>query len=286
MLSGRIYIWADKRLLVDYLVGARAAGLIVYGVFVASLVGLGVLRGPDIQPSSTGAVILVVAPISVLYLLIRQRLGAWYLFPNRLAWRTMSITVGILLFSSLIIGAAGILQGDYELIGLGQWWKLDALAKLEPVLGPLSVASVATVGTSTLFLTAVKESTNLPALPAADLVSNLRALRDRLAAISRHTIWTTPSTPNSEYPDLKKTLDGALINVGHLVDLVPRGKCRHGLYTRLKHDLGTLLICINKIENAEQKWYDFIGEQNRPALGTNETSWRSSVQRLRKVFRG
>ena len=177
------YLHSNRRLRYDYQLGLRGWGLVIYGVLPASLATLGA-RVPILPGESRELVfalaVLGVAPLAVLYLLIRQRLAHWYLSPDYLGSRSAVTTALIFLLSSAVCGAAGLANGEYVILPARQWLSLGPDGPW-PAIGKSSLLGlVVLVGSSTLFLIAVKDVGGLPALPSKQFVERLRSLRDAL----------------------------------------------------------------------------------------------------------
>src|ERR1051326_7285094 len=201
MLGHNAYFATNRWLKLDYLLGLRAFGLIVYGALPASLGALGAFKTPDQSVLDSKIGVSAIIPISVVALipvvltfaLVRQRLANWYLLPVYLNVRAVVITVGIILISSVVVFATGFLVGTYQLIPVSTWKNLSVLEKLRPALECLLLSFAYLVGSSTLFLTVVKEDGSLPLLPAKQEVDDLRSLRASLKEALTNPLHTQRS---------------------------------------------------------------------------------------------
>jgi hypothetical protein len=188
MDGGKKYLRKTKLLRFDYVVGLRAFGLVIYGALPASLGALGAFKAPDqtVLESKIGVAAIpyiscvALIPVLLTFVLVRQRLANWYLLPAYLNTRAVVITVGIILVSSLVVLANGLLVGTYELGSFSHWRSLPWLEKIKPAMECLLLSFAYLVGSSTLFLTVVKEDGSLPLLPGKQEVENLALLRASL----------------------------------------------------------------------------------------------------------
>src|ERR1041384_1214291 len=187
----------DKMILpLDHLFGLRAYGLVVYGALPASLGALGAFKPPDQATLSSRigfaalpyicAVALI--PVVLTYVLVRQRLANWYLLRDYLWVRAVAITTAIIAVSSLVCAANGLLLGTFRWVGIRGWWTTPFHDKAWPIGVCLLLSFAYLVGSSTLFLTVVKEDGNLPLLPSRDEVDNVAGLRQSLRDISTSEI--------------------------------------------------------------------------------------------------
>ena len=241
------YLISNRRLQVDYLLGYRAWPLVLYGALPSSLAALGVLKVPELTAGrSPFLVALAAAPMVVMFLLVRQRLGAWYLMSNWLWARSVVITLMVLVLSTIVSWAAGMLDGRYD-----PWY--DAGAWTES----LRLGIVALVASSALFMTAIKETGGLPALPSRELVSDLGKLRASLVQIQRDDIWTrAPSDAEiaaalGPMSGLRKKAQGAATNVAARYS---RRSGDHTLYNRLDKNLTMLEDALGDVVALQNQW--------------------------------
>src|SRR5262249_29500568 len=153
---------------------------------------------PKFKPGSAELLLplltMSLVPLLVLYLLLRQRLAAFYLLSVGLTTRTVVMTLGILFTSSVISGAAAVVHGRYELISVPKLWNGASGFMWRPILEAYLLGIVALIGSSTLFMTAVKDAGGLPGLPSAEFVKEISSLRTALAGIQGHAVWREPQS--------------------------------------------------------------------------------------------
>lgn len=235
------FLESNRGLKFDYLPGLRARGLVLYGILPASLAALGLLQvqavGSKFEGDNWPFIFLAVVPLVVLYLIVRQRLRAWYLLERHLWARTAMIALLILAFSSTISWAGGALAPDVApttgvsvLLAKGTvsspWWT----QLFEAVL----LGLVVLVASSTLFMTVIKESGDLPGLPSADFVTHLGALRNSLAVLWRDDIWREEVGASATF---QNDLRIARENAGKLSLTSPKGSAQQGFFEDLARDL-------------------------------------------------
>ena len=136
----------------SYSLGRRGWGLVLYGDLPASLVCLGVIKVPALTPeadllsiTSLSLIAIAAIPLTISFLLVRQRMAAWYLLADRLTSRTILVWAAIAVCSAIVTWGA-------------VYVKAKAKQGQEPCFTEVALTTVAIlVGSSTLFLTAVKE---------------------------------------------------------------------------------------------------------------------------------
>jgi hypothetical protein len=172
-----------QRLSFDQILGLRGWGLILYGSLPANLALLGAL---EVKLGDVAAVQKYLIPVSFLpvfvtYLLIKNRQAAWFLTRDFLIARSLITTGLILILSTIISGASGVLRGRYTFSGSGSRWLGTSEAYL------FGVASL--VITSTLFMTVLSKDSDLPGLPSSKFVELLREIRADLRKVKLSPIW-------------------------------------------------------------------------------------------------
>jgi hypothetical protein len=172
---------------IDPIVGLRAWGLILYGALPANLALLGTLEVKlrsinELFPFLIPASLL---PLTVTFLLIRNRQKDWYLTTDYLGVRSVVTTVLIVLCATLISGASGILQGKYKfsLSSIGTHEHIAAIA--ESFL--FGVGSL--VITSTLLMTIFTKNTDLPGLPSSKIIELIASIRKKIIQLKTDPIW-------------------------------------------------------------------------------------------------
>ena len=186
------YFRSNFRLSIDYVTGYRAWGLLLYGTLPSSLAALGILQIPSLNDepvlSLPFGIVLAIAPLVAMFLLVRQRLSAWYLMGDMLWVRSLVLAAGILLLSSSVSMSAGLLRGSYTPDDF--CWTPEFFWK--PIIESLLLGIVALVASSALFITAIKEAGGLPGIPSIQQVSDLNVLRQSLAYLQNDAIWNEP----------------------------------------------------------------------------------------------
>jgi hypothetical protein len=280
------YLATSRRLRCDYLLGIRGWGLILYGALPASLAALGAVTWPKVQlPYSVAVLPLIfvvgMIPIFVVYLLVRQRLKAWYLMQDQLTSRSLVLTVAIFLTSTLVGEAAAIIQGKHELVPLPRYMKLATPAKLQPIGEALLLAIVFMIGSSTLFLAAAKEDSGLPALPSKDFASDVKTLRESLTAIGSDPVWGPARGAGS--PQLAARIRGAIDVAGRLIASTRVGSARRGLFESVAADLERLESARGMVAQAAVRWDDFFAANLNGQLAEADQPVRDAVQRLKGI---
>lgn len=221
------YLESNRWLKIDYLFGLRAWGPVLYGILPASLAALGLLQVQAVAAKFEGDnwpfIFLAVVPLVVLYLIVRQRLRAWYLLDRMLWIRTSTIAFSTLALCSAISWAGG--RGATDAVS-SPWWAQS----FEAVLLGLAVLVVP----SALFMTVIKESGGPPGLPSKDFVTNLGTLRNSLAVIWRDDIWRQEVSASATF---QNDLLVAQANAGRLSLVSPKGSAQQRFFDDLSQDL-------------------------------------------------
>ena len=118
------YLSSNPRLLLDYVTGYRALGLVLYGLLPSSVTAIGVIEVREIQGwwSLAFLGLLAVVPLLVLYLLVRQRLASWYLTDDLLWLRSAILTLLTLIFATGVAWAGG-LADESRTVGAWSEWR-------------------------------------------------------------------------------------------------------------------------------------------------------------------
>jgi len=263
---GDAYFHGNPRLLLDYIFGAHASGFLLYGALPASLAALGFLDTSKLAKvgGASWAISLLVSviPALVLFLLVRQRLGVWYLLRKCLWVRSLVFTVAIITTSALIayLGfVAPIARSEDARCAQGL---LDGIAVL--------------VGSSSIFLTAIQKTTGLPGLPSEEYAVALARLRSSLATIDSDRFRRTKDFDRGA---LQQTVDEATRTAASLVRQSRAGSGRRHFYETLAKDLGHFREVLTQLENVPDKWSDFVSGDGS-ALGGADKKLRRSLQHI------
>ncbi len=161
------------KLTFDYSTGYRGRGLVLYCALPANFALLGVLK---LESAALDAISLLwCIPISILplllaYMLIRNRLGSWYVSSWLGTRRSLVLVVISLLVAMLICGSAGLIRGSYQL-GMPSFqdpsfWHAIAESYL------LAVLALAASGS--IFSSSLVKGVSLPGLPSEQFVALVR----------------------------------------------------------------------------------------------------------------
>jgi hypothetical protein len=276
------YLADSRALRLDHLLGLRGWGLILYGALPASLTALGLVR---VEPVALRAELLVPAallaaiPVALTYLLVRQRLSSWYVLRWGLGRRTLFVTLATLVMSCLISGAAGLLKGRYRWADASVW--MDRPQELwMPVVESTLTGAVLLVGSTTLFLTAVKESGGLPALPSQEAVTTLASLRTKLAAIREAKIWGS-AVADRDLAALQADIADAVKSSRQLIAC--SAAFQRPFFGALIADLEGLQRAAELTSKAAPRWPQFFGTDGG-ALSQQEQPIGASVRQLRALL--
>ena len=270
----------------DHYLGVRGWGLIFYGTLPASLFALGFLKLETIKLQRTEIWLPILcisaAPVGILFVLVYQRLSAWYLFREGVWSRSFIITALILLFSTAISLMAGIVTGKYISISWDDWIGLDIQLRWQPYLESFLIAIMSLVGSSTLFLTAVKDSGGLPGLPSGGVVGDLQALREALRIIHIDSIWQKADGVATDR--LAEEIKTSLTRLASLVQNLPRNVNHKSLYDLLSSDLSQLSEAILEVGHLHSNWgYYFDPDYQATGLSKAELDRRAAVLRLKMM---
>jgi hypothetical protein len=276
------YLADSRALRWDHLLGLRGWGLILYGALPASLTALGLVR---VEPVSlraelmAPAVLLAAIPVALTYLLVRQRLSSWYVLRWGLGRRTLFVTLATLVMSCLISGAAGLLKGRYRWADASVWMERPQELWM-PVVESTLTGAVLLVGSTTLFLTAVKESGGLPALPSQEAVTTLASLRTKLAALREAKVWAA-AVAGDDLAAVNTDITDAIKSSRQLIAC--SAAFQRALFTALIADLEGLQRAAELTSKAAPRWLQFFGNGGG-ALNQQEQVTRGAVDRLRELL--
>jgi hypothetical protein len=170
----------------DQVLGLRSWGLILYGALPACLSLLGFI---EIKVGIIDRPILILLvsslPLFVTFLLVRAREREWYFTDNYLNVRSAVTTLLIVLCSTGISGAAGLIRHKYDFSPTNLLDQAHMSALTECFL--FGVASL--VISSTLFATILTKGADLPGLPSSAFVSAVGKIRQQLIALQTSPFW-------------------------------------------------------------------------------------------------
>jgi hypothetical protein len=296
MNGGKKYLRETKLLCFDYVFGLRAFGLVIYGALPASLGALGAFKAPDqsVLDSKIGAAAIpyiscvALIPVLLTFVLVRQRLANWYLLPAYLNARAAVITGGIILVSSLVVLANGLLVGTYELGSFSHWRSLPLLEKIKPAMECLLLSFAYLVGSSTLFLTVVKEDSSLPLLPGKQEVENIASLRASLKDAVSSPLHTEQPLARNLQEQVAAITKATTEAKGTLVKLLA-GFTRLGrrqFYLNLSKELDGLEEAAADVGNVIQNWgYYWAPAFETSKLNAGQRERRNSIESLRRLAR-
>lgn len=282
----------------DYCLGLRGSGLIIYGALPASLGALGAFKPPDqaTLDSKIGLAAIpflccvALIPVVLTYVLVRQRMANWYLLPNYLSVRAATITLSIILVSALVCGANGLLVGTYRLVpSVAAWRALPLGDKARPIGECLLLSFAYLVGSSTLFLTVVKEDGNLPLLPGKEEIDNLKLLRGYMRDVASSTLQSEQPAANDNV--LTGRVAALTQTTGKATEVLSAlrkgftGLGRNQLYVELCGELGALGDAAQDIGQSYLTWRYYWGTGTDLAmLNDQQKERRTKIERLRGLF--
>ena len=172
----------------DYTIGLRALGLVLYGALPANLAVLGILK-VELTPlkafSSLYLLAAILLPSCVVCMLVRSRLRLWYCTSKWLLLRSSILTMLILITASMVCGLAGIIKGNYVLNVTAVFKPSEWHAMTESML----MAVAALVLTSTLFAGILVKGDSLPGLPSAEFAQIVSAFIRFSKRLNESGIW-------------------------------------------------------------------------------------------------
>lgn len=231
---------SNRMLLWDHRLGLRGSGLIVYGALPASLSALGVVKAPDqaALPLSAHSIpfiaVIALAPVVLTFVLTKQRMGAWYELSDYLTLRALLNTFGIVVASTAVCLAARALTKPDMGAALSRWLGLP-LAKEANTVGHALLLSLAfLVGSSTLFLTVIKEDSGLPLLPTKGRLANDTELRKHLVeTVAAAKEWPIGNVGNKTLNERSDELNGHIAEAKGAIASLRRMATGLGAHTLL-----------------------------------------------------
>lgn len=281
----------DKLVVLDYVVGLRVWGLILYGALPANLALLGML---DVTIGEVDKLFsyFIFIPVSILpllltFLLIRTRHKEWYLTTDFLNLRSAISTMLILVSASLISGASGIIHGKYA--------SLHLTAIAESFL--IGVGSL--VITSTLFITVLTKNTNLPGLPSSSFVELLAGIRGKIRQIQASLIWKEYNPQGSDQMTKSvQSLANEIKNEFEKVDAHQGNKLAKQRLRHIRFDSKDLIEAVTEILGGgesvklkEHRWKVYFAEfkdlsENQQVERGLKKDRYAAVQRLKMLSVG
>lgn len=276
------YFESNVWLKLDHLIGLRALGLVAYGTLPTSLFALGFLEVTILDILKVGLlvpfILIIIIPILVLFLIVRERLISWYLFRDGLYFRTIIITILILVLSTLISLAAGYVTGNYAALSWNDWLALDARLRWNQILESFLISITSLVGASTLFITAIKEDSGLPGLPSTNFVQYTHSLLDALTNIKSDSIWAGVKNWDPK-PLYKNVADAREIcrKLSYQSSLAPQNSA---FCNQLAKDLGILESVIKIVELTPAKWSDYFSSNTLSGLNSQDQEFRKVMWKI------
>ena len=264
----------------------------VYGALPASLGALGAFKPPD-QASVTGRFgaatlpyIFCVAliPVVLTFVLVRQRLSKWYLMRSYLTVRTIAITLCIIIASSLVCAANGLLTERYHFWSVEEWCVQSWPERVRPLAECLLLSFAYLVGSSTLFLTVVKDDGNLPLLPTKQEVDDSEVLRKQLRSIATHISAVEQGEPAKRKPELT-SLAEIVANTIQAVEALRQhfaGLGRERFYQELSDQLASLQRAVRQIHDEPLMWNNYFGSVGN--VNANIQDVKRDMERLKEIY--
>jgi hypothetical protein len=286
------HFFNNRVLASDYRFGLRGAGLIPYGTLPASLGALGAFKAPDQSKLLLGGAegILLIAivatvPVVLTFMLVRERLANWYVLSDWLWLRSSVITTGIIIASTIVCIATGILSGHYHVIGWHDWWVRPLPAMAKPFVECLLLSFAYLVGSSTLFLTVVKDDSSLPLLPKKPEVDDIISLRAQLHAIVSDPLKTAKPANTVAAAEQTNKLKANIIAALDLIEKMRLRGVNFGrrqLYDTLSDELGALGEATTAVGSLHIHWDDYWGPM-KSDLGADQQERRRKIISLQGI---
>lgn len=283
---------SNSRLAWDYRLGLRGAGLIPYGTLPASLGALGAFKPPDQSKLSLGGtegliLIAVVAavPVVLTFMLVRERLANWYILSDWLWLRSAIITLGIIIASTGVCIATGILSGHYHFIGWQALWARPFPAMIKPFVDSLLLSFAYLVGSSTLFLTVVKEDSSLPLLPKKPEIEKIGTLRGQLRSIVNDQLLKGKPPSDADARAQAATLIVKIESASNAIEemcLQDGSFGRKEFYGALSDELRALREAVREVEGSRVLWDNYWATA-RPDLSDDQKKRRRKINELQGI---
>lgn len=280
---------SNSLLLWDHRLGLRGSGLIIYGALPASLSALGVVKVPEqaALPLSAHSIpfiaVVALAPVVLTFVLTKQRMAAWYVLSDYLILRALLNTFGIVVASTAVCLAMRALTKPDVGAALSQWLGF-ALAKQANTVGHALLLSLAfLVGSSTLFLTVIKEDSGLPLLPTKDRLANETELRKRLVAtVAAAKEWPTGTVENKTLDQRSNELNDHIGEAKKAIVSLRRSATdlgRERFYDQLAEELDALGEAVGDVRGSRAAYDKYWVAPPPNNLNQAETNRRALVRR-------
>lgn len=285
----------DWLVILDRVLGLRAWGLIMYGALPANLILLsGILKPEKVEKlevktaDSFFFLFLAVSllPLCLMFLLLRNRHQEWYLTTTWLARRSAITTLLIVICASLIAGAGGVIQGRYVLKPPALWDRACLNGVIESYL--FGIGSL--VLSSTLFMSIMGKSSDLPGLPSTGFTNALAKIRGGVRQIQGANIWHEFSAGSAA---LVAQADAVGKEIGDLVVLPGHDLAKRSL-RNVAAGAKALGAAVREIQNGgneyqqREVWARYFAEESQltpsqKAMRDDKRSAYAAMQQLRRL---
>lgn len=286
------YFHKNRGLAWDYRLGLRGAGLIAYGTLPASLGALGAFKPPDQTKLALGGseglvLIAVVAavPVVLTFMLVRERLANWYILSDWLWLRSAIVTLGIIIASTAVCIATGLLSGHYHFIGWQAWLARPFPAMIKPFVDSLLLSFAYLVGSSTLFLTVVKEDSSLPLLPKKPEIEKIAGLRGDLHAILNEELLKRKPPTDEAAREQAAALIQKITSTSTALQEMSLQDTSFGLdkfYNALVDELRALQDAVTEVGRSRVLWDNYWAPP-RTGLSTAQLERRRKINELQGI---
>jgi hypothetical protein len=161
--------------------------------------------------------------------------------------------------------------------------------KARPIGECLLLSFAYLVGSSTLFLTVVKEDGNLPLLPGKEEIDNLKVLRGHMRDVASSTLQSEQPAANDD--TLAARVTALTQTTGKATDVLSTlrkgytGLGRTQLYVDLCAELGALTAAAQDVGRTSLNWPNYWGAGINPVgLNEQQKERRTKIERLRGLF--
>jgi hypothetical protein len=227
--------------------------------------------------------VIALAPLALTFVLTKQRMAAWYVLSDHLIMRALLVTLGIVVASTAVCLAARALGKPDIGAALHQWLGLPLAQQAGTLSRALLLSLGFLVGSSTLFLTVIKEDSGLPLLPSKDRLTNETQLRKSLVeTVSAARAWPNGTIENRTLDDrtreLGKQIELAETAIAALKRLAPElGRPR--LYAALVEELDALRAAVADVGADDAARNRYWGEDAPKHQGRAISDRRALVRR-------
>ena len=162
----------------------------------------------------------------------------WYLLTDYLLYRSIMLTLCILLLSTTTCLCIGLITKRYIIINLHDWLSMDIYCKLSAYFDAFIVSTISLVASTTFFTFAIKDSISLPGLPHPNYLCHLKNLRSGLSTIKNNQIWG--EWKQQYLLPLHSVIDNTKNDLEKLIINTPKYYYEDHLFRLLKEDLDAL----------------------------------------------